>query len=75
MDTTNANRVREANKYYFIETSIAVSLSFVINLFVVSVFGSGLYNKTNQEIVSNGMAMSLKLAKLIIIFLIRFTGS
>lgn len=38
--------------YYFIEASIALLVSFIINVFVVSVFAHGLYNKTNEDIVS-----------------------
>ena len=42
----------EANKYYFIEASIALFVSFIINLFVVSVFAEGFYGKSNAQIVS-----------------------
>lgn len=49
IDQTSREEVRDANKYYFVETSIAVFVSFIINLFVVSVFGEGLYLKTNQD--------------------------
>lgn len=38
--------------YYFIEASIALFISFVINVFVVAVFAHGLYNKTNNQVVS-----------------------
>lgn len=44
--------------YFFIEACIALLVSFVINVFVVSVFAHGLYNKKNQEIVS-GIRMFL----------------
>lgn len=50
IDKSDSRAVREANTYYFTETSIAVFISFVINLFVVSVFGDGLYLKTNAEV-------------------------
>jgi len=36
--------VAEANKYFAIESAIALFLSFIINLFVVSVFAKGFYN-------------------------------
>merc|ERR1719400_1908492 len=39
-----------ANMYFFIEAAIALFVSFLINIFVVSVFAEGLYNKTNAEI-------------------------
>lgn len=56
IDSSSAAEVRDANKYYFVETSIAVFVSFIINLFVVSVFGDGLYLKTNQEVRNICMA-------------------
>uniref|UniRef100_A0A182VPT8 Uncharacterized protein n=1 Tax=Anopheles minimus TaxID=112268 RepID=A0A182VPT8_9DIPT len=49
----NRNEVKEvkkANRYYFIEASIALAVSFVINVFVVSVFAHDLYGKTNQDV-------------------------
>lgn len=52
IDRTQKPKVREANYYYFIESSIALAISFVINVFVVSVFAHGLYNKTNRDVVS-----------------------
>lgn len=45
------DKVREANMYFFIEALIALAVSLVINVFVVSVFAHGLYQKTNQELV------------------------
>lgn len=36
--------VKEANKYYAVESSIALLVSFVINMFVVCVFAEGFYN-------------------------------
>ena len=42
--------MREANKYFFIESTIALGVSLVINIFVVAVFAHGMYQKTNQEI-------------------------
>lgn len=44
--------VTEANYYYFIESAVALSVSFFINVFVVAVFAHGLYQKTNADIVS-----------------------
>lgn len=38
--------------YYFIEACIALFISFLINVFVVAVFAHGLYNKTNNDVVS-----------------------
>lgn len=52
MDRTKKRNIEEANFYFFIESGIALLCSFVINLFVVAVFGHGLYEKTNYEVVS-----------------------
>ena len=41
--------VSEANRYFFIESSIALLVSFVLNLFVIGVFGNSLHEVTNQE--------------------------
>lgn len=43
--------MKEANKYYFIESSIALFISFLINVFVVAVFAQAFYQKTNSEMV------------------------
>lgn len=50
IDRTKKKEVREANFYFFIEAAIALFISFLINVFVVSVFAEGLYGKTNAEI-------------------------
>ena len=50
MDRQKPNVVRQANMYFFIESAIALFVSFIINVFVVSVFASGLYGKTNAMI-------------------------
>lgn len=52
IDRKQPAKIKEANFYYFIESSIALLISFVINVFVVAVFAYGLYHKTNQELVS-----------------------
>nr|KAF6497718.1 solute carrier family 11 member 2 [Rousettus aegyptiacus] len=43
--------VQEANKYFFIESCIALFVSFIINVFVVSVFAEAFYQKTNQQVI------------------------
>lgn len=58
IDRTRKVDIEEANKYFFIESALALICSFMINLFVVSVFGTGLNQVTNAEmrqkcIVSN----------------------
>ncbi|XP_057420920.1 metal transporter Nramp3-like [Lotus japonicus] len=43
IDHTNKGRVQEALNYYSIESTIALLVSFVINIFVTSVFAKGFY--------------------------------
>lgn len=52
VDRTKKEEVKEANKYFFIESSVALFVSLIINIFVVSVFAQGLYGKTNSYVVS-----------------------
>uniref|UniRef100_A0A7E4VXL6 Protein Malvolio n=1 Tax=Panagrellus redivivus TaxID=6233 RepID=A0A7E4VXL6_PANRE len=44
--------ISEANFYYALESGIALTVSFIINVFVVTVFAHGLYNKTNNDILA-----------------------
>ncbi|XP_041366950.1 natural resistance-associated macrophage protein 2-like [Gigantopelta aegis] len=48
--------VREANKYFFIEAAIALFISFLINIFVVSIFAEGFYGRSAAEIYNNCIA-------------------
>uniref|UniRef100_A0A665V5Y1 Natural resistance-associated macrophage protein 2-like n=2 Tax=Echeneis naucrates TaxID=173247 RepID=A0A665V5Y1_ECHNA len=50
VDRTNRKEVKEANKYFFIESTIALFVSFLINVFVVAVFAEGFYKRTNVEV-------------------------
>ncbi|EEB10561.1 protein Malvolio, putative [Pediculus humanus corporis] len=50
IDRKDAQKIREANYYFFIEGAIALFIAFIINVFVVSVFAHGLYEKTNADI-------------------------
>ncbi|XP_077384819.1 natural resistance-associated macrophage protein 2-like isoform X1 [Festucalex cinctus] len=50
IDRRNKKEVKEANKYYFIESTIALFISFLINVFVVAVFAQAFYNKTNSDV-------------------------
>ncbi|XP_070814940.1 natural resistance-associated macrophage protein 2-like isoform X1 [Chaetodon trifascialis] len=50
VDRRNKKEVKEANKYFFIESTIALFISFLINVFVVAVFAEAFYNKTNMEV-------------------------
>lgn len=60
IDRTKPEKVRDANMYYFVEACIALLVSFVINVFVVSVFAHGLYQTTNSEVVSIPNELCLK---------------
>ncbi|KAG9353443.1 hypothetical protein JZ751_018039 [Albula glossodonta] len=50
IDRSNKKEVKEANKYYFIESTIALFVSFLINVFVVAVFAEAFYGKKNYEV-------------------------
>nr|XP_020443403.1 natural resistance-associated macrophage protein 2-like isoform X2 [Monopterus albus] len=50
VDRSSKKEVKEANKYFFIESSIALFISFLINVFVVAVFAEAFYNRTNIEV-------------------------
>ncbi|XP_077874122.1 natural resistance-associated macrophage protein 1 isoform X4 [Ictidomys tridecemlineatus] len=52
VDRARRAEVREANMYFLIEASIALSVSLVINLFVMAVFGQAFFQKTNQDAYS-----------------------
>lgn len=52
MDRTSKTQIKEANKYFFIESTIALFFSFLINVFVVAVFAEAFYGRTNIEVVS-----------------------
>ncbi|XP_021376431.1 natural resistance-associated macrophage protein 2-like isoform X2 [Mizuhopecten yessoensis] len=53
VDRTEKQEVKEANKYFFIEAAIALFVSFLINLFVTSVFAEGFNIKNVTEVHSN----------------------
>ncbi|XP_068123501.1 natural resistance-associated macrophage protein 2 isoform X2 [Hyperolius riggenbachi] len=52
INRSNKREVREANKYFFIESTIALFVSFVINVFVVAVFAEAFFGKTNSEVLT-----------------------
>uniref|UniRef100_A0A8C7S8I0 Solute carrier family 11 member 2 n=1 Tax=Oncorhynchus mykiss TaxID=8022 RepID=A0A8C7S8I0_ONCMY len=51
IDRSSKKELKEANKYFFIESTIALFLSFLINVFVVAVFAEAVYGRTNIEVV------------------------
>ncbi|XP_071812237.1 natural resistance-associated macrophage protein 2-like isoform X3 [Apostichopus japonicus] len=60
VDTRRKDKVREANRYFFIEATVALMVSFVINLFVVCVFAEGLNNQTSLDINKKCVNQSIK---------------
>ncbi|XP_077644755.1 natural resistance-associated macrophage protein 2-like isoform X2 [Lonchura striata] len=50
VNRADKREVREANKYFFIESCIALFVSFIINIFVVTVFAEAFFNKTNAQV-------------------------
>nr|KAG5699069.1 hypothetical protein BaRGS_017752 [Batillaria attramentaria] len=49
VDRDNKEKVKEANMYFFVEATIALFVSFVINVFVTSVFAEGFYGTEKFE--------------------------
>uniref|UniRef100_A0A8C5C450 Solute carrier family 11 member 2 n=1 Tax=Gadus morhua TaxID=8049 RepID=A0A8C5C450_GADMO len=49
VDRSSKKDVKEANKYFFIESSMALFVSFLINVFVVAVFAEAFYGRTNSD--------------------------
>jgi len=56
VDRKNKSAVKEANMYYFIESAIALGISFIINVFVVSVFAQAFYKKTYGDVYDGCVA-------------------
>ncbi|XP_060629514.2 natural resistance-associated macrophage protein 1 [Anolis sagrei] len=50
VDRTDKKAVKEANKYFLIESTIALFVSFLINLFVMAVFGQAFFHKQNKDV-------------------------
>ncbi|KAH9515896.1 hypothetical protein DERF_006671 [Dermatophagoides farinae] len=50
IDRQKKEEVKDANRYVFIESAIALGTSLLINIAVTSVFAQGLYGKTNSQI-------------------------
>ncbi|KXJ28361.1 Natural resistance-associated macrophage protein 2 [Exaiptasia diaphana] len=53
IDRKKVMAVKEANMYYFIESAIALFVSFIINVFVVAVFAEAFYHQTYADVYSN----------------------
>ncbi|XP_043939390.1 natural resistance-associated macrophage protein 2 [Protopterus annectens] len=52
VNRSNKKEVKEANMYFFIESTIALFISFLINVFVVAVFAEAFYKKKNQDMAN-----------------------
>lgn len=50
VDNRNRAETKDANRYVLIESSIALFVSFLINLSVTAVFAKGLFGKTNDYV-------------------------
>ncbi|KAG8250194.1 hypothetical protein J6590_106772, partial [Homalodisca vitripennis] len=50
VDRSKVSKIKEANLYFFWECMMGLSVSLTINIIVVSVFGHGLYQKTNADV-------------------------
>ncbi|XP_061642267.1 natural resistance-associated macrophage protein 2 [Phyllopteryx taeniolatus] len=59
IDRQSKKEIKEANKYFFIESTIALFISFLINVFVVAVFAQAFYNKTNMDVHNECNATSI----------------
>lgn len=53
IDRGKKEEVKEANMYFFIEAAIALFVSFIINLFVTTVFAEGYFSSNDTLIVSH----------------------
>ncbi|XP_042911116.2 protein Malvolio-like, partial [Parasteatoda tepidariorum] len=51
VDRKNIAEVKDANRYYFIESAVALLVSLIINIFVLAVFAAGMSGKTNNYVV------------------------
>ena len=49
IDRSDKREVSEANKYFMIESSIALFVSFILNLFVIGVFANTIYGITYEQ--------------------------
>lgn len=52
IDRSSKEIVKEANKYVFIESAVALGISLVINIAVTAVFAHGLHNVTNNHLLN-----------------------
>lgn len=72
INRNNKKEVKEANKYFFIESTVALFVSFLINVFVVAVFAQAFYQKTNSKVV--GMTYSRKASSSGLLMLLKYVN-
>jgi len=60
IDRKQPKEIKEANKYFFIESALALFVSFIINVFVVSVFAEGFYGQTLEHLNSTASGEYIK---------------
>uniref|UniRef100_A0A8C3RE27 Natural resistance-associated macrophage protein 1 n=1 Tax=Cyanoderma ruficeps TaxID=181631 RepID=A0A8C3RE27_9PASS len=53
IDRSKKEAVQEANMYFLIESCLALFVSFLINLFVMTVFGEAFYHQRNEDVCIN----------------------
>ena len=71
VDRRKPKEIKEANMYFFIESAMALFVSFIINVFVVSVFAEGFYGKTLENLNTTATGKLNSQLYLIFIGLIR----
>lgn len=50
IDRDKKEEVKDANRYVFVESAIALGVSLLINIAVTAVFAQGLFQKSNHDI-------------------------
>src|SRR6218665_3108474 len=59
IDRQKKEEIKDANRYVFIESALALGTSLLINIAVTAVFAHGLFQKTNHDIFSLCNATSI----------------
>ncbi len=52
VDRSNRNKIRQANKYFAIESGLALFVTLIINMAIISVFAHGFYSDTCADVSS-----------------------
>ncbi|KAM7048964.1 natural resistance-associated macrophage protein 1 isoform 3-T3 [Acridotheres tristis] len=59
IDRSKKEAVQEANMYFLIESCLALFVSFLINLFVMAVFGEAFYHQRNEDVYNKCINSSI----------------